>query len=166
MATPHTFENSLRIHDEAIFTWLDTLLIDYRLSDGPPPVIIPEEPILRITAAPSRPFADVAALLVARNFFHGMGLTPEQMTTMAEDEFHKIMPLPIITIYRADPVEDPELAGAPKEFRRAVIDAAGGKYISYPWPAHYRTEYTMTIWCEEKYTEAFILEWFYAQFGT
>jgi len=164
MSSPYTFENSLRYHDVAVYEWLKGLHVDYRIKDDPL-VLRPDEEVLSIFASPSRPFAQVADLLVARDFFHDMGLTPAQMTEMAEDQFHAILPLPIITIQRADPQPDTELASVPKVFRRKYLNPLTGKWEFHPWPGHYRTEYTFTLWSQNKMTEAFLLEWFYAQIG-
>ena len=159
MSKLYTHEDSLRAHDVAVYNWLRTLLIDYGTIAG---VARNGFPILALHATPDRPFALIPDLLVSMGWISGT--TADEMRTNAEDKW-PVRPLPICTLYRLDPLPDPELAGAPKQIRSRWLNQATGQWESHPWPGHYRTEYTLTFWSLKKYTDAHIREWVYSNFG-
>lgn len=158
MATPHTFENTLRIHDAAFFNWLGGLRVDYG-------TVGTEDrsdfPILRVFASPDRAFAAVVDLLVRMCWIDGA--TAQAMRDNADN--FAVLPLPIATIYRGDAVPDPELRGTPKEFRKRWYNLTTRQWERHPWPGHYRTPYTVSFWMTRRYTEAFIREWVLGQLG-
>jgi hypothetical protein len=159
MSKPHTLENSLRIHDVAISNWLEGLHVDYGEIAG---VARNGFPILTTYATPSRPFATIPDLLVSRGWIAG-----SDAATMKENaENFDVLPLPICTLQRLEPTPDPELAGVPKMLRRSFFNQATGQWEQHQWPGHYRTEYTLTFWSLNKFTDNYIREWMYSEFGT
>ncbi len=160
MARPHTYEDSMRVHDVGVYNWLGTLQIDYGDLGGSAK---PSFPILRIYASPQRAYATVVDLLVEQGFIDGTNAA--EMRRNASSDF-AVLPLPIATIERDEPVSDPELPGTPvKEIRTLFWNTTTGQLERHPFPAHYKTEYRVTFWFLKKYTDAFIREWIYGQLG-
>ena len=150
----------MRVHDVAFYEWLGTLLVDYGDLGGSAKEHFP---ILRVSAAPHRAYAAVVDLLVGQGFI--TAATAAEMREAAKEDF-AILPLPIATIERDEPVPDPELPGTPtKTIRTMEWDGASETYITHRHPAHYKTEYRVTFWMQYKYTEAFIREWIMGQCG-
>lgn len=158
MAQPHSFEDTLRVHDAAFFNWLGGLRVDYG-------TVGTEDrsdfPILRVFAAPDRAFAAVVDLLVRMCWIDGA--TAADMRANADN--FAVLPLPVATIYRGDALPDPELRGSPKEFRKRWFNLTTREWERHPWPGHYRTPYTVSFWMTRRYTEAFIREWIMGQLG-
>jgi hypothetical protein len=160
MAVPETFEDSMRVHDVAFYNWISGLLVDYGDLGGEAK---PQFPILRVYSTPQRAYATVVDLLVGLDFVKGADA--EEMRKEAKKDF-TILPLPIATLERDEPVLDPELPGSPtKEFRTKYFNEATGQYERHPFPSHYRTDYRVTLWCIKKYTEVYMREWIYGQLG-
>jgi len=158
VAVPHSFEDTLRKHDAAIFNWLGGLRVDYGTVGGEDRS---DFPILRVFASPDRMFAGVTDLLVRLCWIDGT--TAADMRQNADN--FAVLPLPIVSITRGDPELDPELRGTPKQFRKRFYNLKDRQWENHPWPAHYRTPYTLNFWMTRRYTEAFIREWVMAQFG-
>ena len=169
MANPHSFENSLRIHDKAFFDWLGNLRVDY----GDPSTLHPDFPqvasyptknnfpILRTMATRQRAFATIVDLLVHLQWIDTG--TADQIRQNADD--FAVLPLPVATIERGDPVPDPITASVPKRFNRSRFNEVTGKWEGHPWPAAYLLPYTVTFWSIKRYTEVFMREWLYSQLG-
>lgn len=158
MSLPYNLEDSLRIHDVAVFNWLNSLRVDYGTIAGTARNAVP---ILATAATPDRAFADVPDLLVSRGWI--AGATAEEMRTNAAEQ--AVLPLPLCTMYRTDPVPDPELSGGAKLWRRRFLNPSTGMWEIHQWPGHYRTEYTLTFWSKTKATDVYIREWIYSQLG-
>lgn len=158
MATPHSFENTLRVHDAAFFNWLGGLRVDYGTVGAEDRSNFP---ILRVFASPDRAFASVVDLLVRLCWIDGA--TAQAMRDNADN--FAVLPLPVATIFRGDSTPDPELRGTPKVFRKRWYNLQTRQWEQHPWPGHYRTPYTVSFWMTRRYTEAFIREWVMAQLG-
>ena len=162
MAAPYTLEATLRVHDVAVWNWLSDFRVDYGTIAGSGPAR-DDHPVLRVFAAPQRAAATTVDLLV------GMGWISETLAAdakkKAEQDF-STLPLPLVTIRRADPVPDPELYGVPKVLRRKFLNPLTGLWEFHRWPGHYRTEYTITFWAKKRYSEIHFREWVYSQLGT
>ena len=158
MSAPHSFEDTIRIHDIGFFNWLGTLRVDYGTVGGEDRS---DFPILRVFASPERAFAQVTDLLVRMCWIDGA--TAADMRDNA-DRF-AVLPLPVVSIQRGDPLPDPELRGTPKVFRQRWLNLRTGQWERHPFPGHYRTPYTATFWMKKRYTEAYIREWIMAQLG-
>ncbi len=160
MARPDTYEDTMRVHDVAFYNWLGTLLLDYKNLGGSDK---PQFPILRVYSSPQRAYADVVDLLVEQGFVEGDNAA--EMRANAKADF-AVLPLPIATLERDEPVSDPELPGTPvKEIRTLFWNTTTGQLERHPFPAHYKTEYRVTFWFLKKYTDAYIREWIYGQLG-
>ena len=107
MATPASWENTLRIHDDALFRWLGKLRVDY---GGPSdfPATFPfaasyptrnNFPILRTMATRQRAWASVLDLLVGMRWIDSG--TAEQIRASAGD--FAVLPLPVCVYERGDP---------------------------------------------------------------
>ena len=150
----------MRVHDVAFYQWLAGLQVDYSDLGGSAK---PSFPILRVYASPMRAYASIVDLLVEQGFVEGANA--EEMRKNAEQDF-AVLPLPVATIERDEPTNDPELPGGPtKELRRMEWDGIESRFIKHPFPAHYRTDYRVTLWCIKRYTDAFMREWLYSQLG-
>ena len=158
MATPHTLEDTMRIHDKAVYDWLSGLKVDYGNIAG---TQRDNEPILRVIASPQRAFAAVVNILVRTGWIDGNNA--DQMQQNAGD--FAVLPLPIATIQVAPPEQDPELAGVPKKFTKKTFDYSTGKWEEHRWPGHYATDYTVTFWMLKRYTAIYIDEWVRHQLG-
>jgi hypothetical protein len=160
MAKPFALEDAMRVHDVGVYNWLGGLEVDYGNLGGSPK---PKYPILRVYASPERAVATLVDLLVSQSFI--TGANAEEMRRAAADDF-AVLPLPLATLQRGEPTIDPELHGGPtKILSKADFDPATGTYIPHEFPSHYKTDYTLTLWCSKKYTDAFMREWLYAQLG-
>lgn len=169
MSVPHSYENSLRIHDKAFYDWLGGLRVDYDGSAGIHPEF-PEAasypvrkgfPILRTMATRMRAFATIVDLLVAQNWITGN--TASELRQKASD--FSVLPLPIATFERGDPTPDLQSVSVPKRFRRSRFNQETGQWENHPWPGIYLLPYTVTFWCIKRYTEAYVREWLMSQIG-
>jgi hypothetical protein len=157
MSTPHTLGNSLRAHDIAIMTWLTGLRVDYGNCGGLFTSQKDNVPIISIFATPDRAFAEVREQLLKQSWIEQS--VYDQLGTEAT------IPMPAVTVWRGDPIQDPTLAGVPKALRDDQ-QAADGSTKVYQFPGHYRTDYFAEFWCIRRYTDDFIREWHLSQFGT
>lgn len=160
MSQPFNLEDTMRVHDVAVLNWLRGCLIDYGDIAGTPRNSFP---ILANFATPDRPFASIPKLLVGLGWI--AGADADAMNANAESPLWSVLPLPICSIRRADPIPDPELAGGAKTFRASFFNQQTGQWDIAQWPGHYRTEYTMTFWSLNKPTDVYIREWVYSQLG-
>ena len=158
MSAPYTYEDSVRAHDAAMYDWLGKIRVDYGDVFGMPRNSVPP---LRCFASPQRAFATVVDTLVAQKWIDAP--TADQMRQHANDM--SVLPLPVLTIERGEPSPDPELSGVPRIFQSTFWNAGTQKWTSHQWPGHYRTEYTVTVWSNKRYTDAFLREWLYGELG-
>lgn len=151
MSMPYTVEDPWRVHDIAVMNWLMSLRVNYGEIEG---VQRPNEKILTIMAAPHRAFADVYDLLVERGW-----MTQARVDTIrGQDELSaRLVPLPLFSVERMDPLPDPELGQVP-----AVLRTTNG---NVPFPKHYRGDYNVTLWAKRHSTENFVRSWVAGQFG-
>lgn len=169
MSYPHSLENTMRRHDKAFYDWLGGLRVDYdgaaNMPTGwPESVNYPTRknfPILRVMATRQRAVAAVTDLLVMEGWIGGS--TADEMRRRADD--FTVLPLPVATFERGDPIPDPQTAGVPKKFRRSIFNQQTLLWENHPWPACYLVPFTVTFWCAKRATEAYIREWIYSQFG-
>lgn len=165
MASPLTFENTLRVHDQAVVNWLGGMTVDYGSGNDIFTYDTPKlnVPIIVVFATPDRAAATLLNQLLSMNW-------------LGQDEFDRIategarieqMPLPFVSLTRGTPQLDPDLRGVPKYLRSPPdqIDVRTGQPYIYQFPAHYRTPYTATFWAARQYTYAFVLEWLMGQLG-
>lgn len=159
MAKPYNLENTIRVHDEAIFNWLSTLRVDYGDIAN---VSRNNFPILTVFASPERAFAQVPDLLVSRGWIPGA--TPEERLANVE-KYCPVLPLPLATVQRGEPILDRELTNSMGILRNQAFDLQTLQYQSVRWPAHYRMEYRINFWSYKRYTDNHIREWLMSQFG-
>jgi len=166
MSQPHNWEDTLRIHDVAFYNWLEGMHVDYNFKWGDALTVSQEDvSILAVFASPSRAFAPLVNTLVSRGFIPSSAApTPEAMRDLADDAFN-VMPLPVATFLRGDPQLDPEIRGVPMRWRSLQLDRSTANWMIHQQPAHYRIPYTVTFWCDKRYSEAYIWEWIQAQLG-
>jgi len=159
MSDIHAHEDALRVHDTAFYAWFEDLLIDYGDLAGKSKN---QTPILRVFASPSRPFARIADTLVSRGFVDAATADKLLESANASNDI-SVLPLPMLTLMRGDTRPDTELSGVPKRYRKLPSRNAG--YASSQWPGMYLTDYTATVWCAKRYTEAYIKEWLFSKLG-
>lgn len=159
MAEPFTAENTIRLLDEAVRDWLRSCLFDYGTISG---VSRKASPLITVAASPHRAFAATADLLVKEGWISGD--TPAMQRLNASQEW-PVLPLPVVTFERDDPIISNELANPAARFERRYFDPFIGEWISYPYPLHYLTQYRITFWCEKKFTQAMFMEWVMSQLG-
>lgn len=169
MSIPHSFENTVRIHDKAIYDWLGGLCVDYdggalAHPDFAETASWPNKknfPVLRVMATRQRAFATVVDMLVAMGWIDGVETADK---IRAADDFG-VLPLPVVTFERGDPVHDALTASVPKRFRRSMFNQDTGLWENHAWPGTYLVPYNITFWSIKRYTEAFMREWIYCQLG-
>ena len=159
MSAPHSLENTLRVHDRAIYNWLSNLRVDYGEIAG---TTRNNHPILRVMATPQRAFATVVDLLVYMNWIEGADAA--EMKQNAKNNF-AVLPLPVITFERGDYNVDPDHQGVPKVFMRGRFNQLTGVWEQHQWPGMWEVPYTLTFWSIKRYTEAYVREWFLSQIG-
>lgn len=159
MAEPYSYESTIRIHDRAFYDWLGTFLVDYGSINGQDRNGFP---VLRVFASPHRAFADTVDFLVKEGWIDS-GIPEVDRDKAALD--WPVLPLPIVTIDRDDPVISNELANNPAVFRNFFTDPDTGRYLQFPYPMHYITTYRATLWCIKRYTQAFFFEWMLSTLG-
>lgn len=158
MPNAYLLEDTIRTLDSAVYNWIGLFKVNYGTIAG---VDRTNCPILRTFASPHRAFAQVADLLVAQNWIAGDN--PALQRARATIEW-PVLPLPIATIERDDPIIDNSLANPAAVWRRAHADA-NGNFISHQYPLHYLTQYRVTFWSEKRYTHAAFMEWILSQLG-
>lgn len=158
MGKPISYDNFLRVHDEAIDAFIGRLRVDYGTVSG---VSRPDHPILRAFAAPDRAYAAIVERLVSLGWISGS--TVSQMRDNAGD--FAVLPLPFATIERGRPVPYLEASGVPKTWRTGQFNQATQEFEHHQWPGMYRIEYRVNFWSLKRYTEAWLTEFLAAQFG-
>lgn len=159
MAKPHNLEDTMRVHDVAIWNWLGNLHVDYNSIDHG--VVKNDVPIIRVFAAPMREFATVVETLIKTGWI--TGADPATQAANAGD--FAILPLPVLTVRRGEPEIDSELSAPAKLLTTKAYDPKTGQYVPHPWPGFYRTSYTVTLWSLKRYSDSFMREWVMSQFG-
>lgn len=158
MSTPHSFENTLRIHDEAFDRWLNGLTVDYGNLGGSSKL---NHPILRVMATPERAFAALHNQLIKQGFVTG-GTVDEQLDNA---KAFKTAVLPLASIERIYQGSHLEYGGVPKRLRTQVLRQGVLEYESHPWPGMHQVEYRLNLWCLKHYTLAYMQEWILSQLG-
>lgn len=169
MATPASLEDTIYRHLSAFYVWLGSLRVDYgEPSDFPAgfPFVNSypsrqNHPILRTLATRQRAFATVVDLLVSTGWITDG--TAAEIREKAGD--FSVLPLPIVTYEKGDPEIDPTAGGVPKRFPRSYFNQATLQWESHPWPATYWLPIRATFWCSKRYSEFFMQEWLFSQFG-
>lgn len=160
MSQTSTYENMLRIHDKAIYSWLGDLNVDYGEIAGN---TLPQSyiPILRVFASPMRAFAEMRDTLIRKGWIQ----RPTEQELLDDAEAYKLVPLPFISIYREAPENDPTRAMIPGQFTGLLYDASTGEKVDHPYPGTYLINYQVDFWCLKRYTEAHIYEWVKSKLG-
>jgi hypothetical protein len=169
MAAPASFEDTIRRHLAAFYSWLGQLRVDYGgptdFPDGFPfKASYPTRqnfPILRTMATRERAFATVVDLLVHHGWIDTG--TAAEIRTKAAD--FAVLPLPVVTYEKGDPEIDSTAGSVPKRFARSFFNQATLKWESHQWPGTYWLPIRATFWCSKRYTEAFMQEWVFSQLG-
>ena len=159
MSLPFSAEDTIRLHDAAFFNWLSGFKVDYNNISGAPQLQVP---MLAVMAAPHRAFATVVDTLVSRGWVNQAD--PKIAQAMADQEW-PVLPLPVATIERDDPIMSGQLALVPGKYRTNAFNPYTGQWDTYAYPSHYLTQYRLTFWCEKKYTHAYFIEWLMSQLG-
>ena len=160
MSVPYTYDDTMRVHDKAIFNWLGTLPIDYEALFGNQ--TRNGFPILRVESAPNQAFASIPDLLVGQGW-----ITDGTAAQMRATAFQRwpVLPLPFASISRGEPKMDPEQAGGGKVFTQKYLNPQTGSWDYHQWPRHMNTPYSITFWSNKRYDEAYIREWIYSSLG-
>tara|TARA_R100001086_G_scaffold120987_1_gene62316 strand:- start:299 stop:1864 length:1566 start_codon:yes stop_codon:yes gene_type:complete len=168
MSLPLSLENTLRAHDRAVWDWLGSLRVDYDAGpglNGPTPNFPwPARkgvPILRTMATRMRVFATIVDLLV-----HQGWISPDAEESLRRDHAgqFQVLPLPIVTFERGDPIPDALATNVPARIRRRQAQS-DGTVVTHQYPSVYLLPYTATFWMHSRYTEAYVREWLLAQVG-
>jgi hypothetical protein len=160
MSSPYSVESSIRVHDEAIYNWLQDLHVDYGIVAGQDRT---DTPILTVFASPDRAFATVYDM-VTKNGFIAPG-TSDDDTRANIDGILKVLPLPIASIERLEPIPLRELNNATAKDPRSYFDPTTGQWISWSAPTVYQCDYAITFWSLKHSTDVFIRDWVYGQLG-
>jgi hypothetical protein len=174
----HSFEDTLRLHDAAFYSFWDALHVDYgnlglglgdNLESPFAPIDRNDFPILRVFASPQRAVARVVDTLMHTGWLAGADAAAQAASAVvlrekAMEDF-AILPLPLLTIFRDDPVDRPEDQGIPKVFRKQCFDESTGSYQTQRWPGAWDIPYRVTCWTIKRYTLEFIREWLMSQIG-
>jgi hypothetical protein len=155
---PYTYEDAIRVHDQAMMDWLGTFRCDYNAVGG---ATRDNVPCLRVMASPDRTYATVVDLLVSEKWISGADAT--QMRANA-DAFETI-PMPFMSIQRLDPQPDAELTRPAGSLPKLVLNHTTQQWVPHPWPRFYYTQYIVTVWCLKKYTENLFRAWVMANLG-
>jgi hypothetical protein len=162
MAPPYTLGNDLRIFDQMIYEWLDTLKINYGSIAGTPRQ---QFGILRCFATPHRATAEMEQLLVRKGWLDPNNPGIGDGTDEHAVETWKRIPLPFVSIYRQPPVPDEA------RFIRSGVtalsytpDLRSTTSSAAPYPLN--IPYQLDFWYKRKFSEAFIWEWVFAQLGS
>jgi len=160
MSQPWTFDSSMRVHQQAIATWLDGLLIDYTDTGI---LEKPSIPILAVTASPERAYADsVVDTLVARNLINAVDA--EAMRDKAKADF-SLLPWPLAIREFGIPTLTTEFSGVPKVLRKFYYNRETQNLEQHRWPATYRLPFSITFLCRKRYTLDYIMEWVMGKLG-
>jgi hypothetical protein len=174
----HSLEDTIRQHDAAFFGFWDALHVDYGAAglgiednvDSPfAPIDRNDFPILKVFAAPQRAVARVVDELVMSGWIAGadagaQAANAETLREKAGEDFG-VLPLPLLTIVREDPVPNPQDSGVAKTFRKQCFDEGNAAYQTQRWPGAWEVTYNVTAWSVKRATMAFIREWVMSQVG-
>jgi hypothetical protein len=160
MSAPYSVENSIRVHDEAIYNWLQGLHVDYGIINGQDKT---NASILTVFASPDRAFATIYDMVTKNGFVAPS--TNDSETRANIDSILKVLPLPVATIERLEPVPLRELNHAPAKDPRSYFDPTTGQWISWSAPTTYQCDYAVTFWSLKQSTDVFIRDWVYGQLG-
>lgn len=154
-----TWENTFRIHDQAVYNWLGGLRVDYGVVFGKS---MPNDSILRIMATPDTAFAKMADILIRK----GMVPEPTNPSELSDIQYaFQIVPLPLCSIYRQSADINLFRSNVLGTFRRYTYDAVTGKYNVHRYPGTFQLPYQVDFWMAKKYTEAWLYEWLLEQMG-
>lgn len=157
--SPYLYENTIRKLDEAVFNWLGAFKVDYGTLAGTERNGFP---LLRVFASPHRAYAETANMLVAQGWIAGD--SPEVQRINATYDW-TVLPLPVVSIERDDPIISNELSASATHVPRARYNYETKEWETDPYPLHYLTQYRLTFWCEKQYTRAAFMEWILSQIG-
>jgi len=174
----HSYEDTIRQHDAAFFSFWDALHVDYGALglgiednvNSPFSAIDRNDfPILKVFATPQRAVARVVDELVMSGWLAGADATAqaanaEVLRTKAGEDFG-VLPLPLITVTREEPGQNPQDSGVPKVFRKQCFDETNQAYQTQRWPGAWEISYRVTVWGIKRATMAFIREWVMSQVG-
>ena len=174
----HSFEDTIRQHDVAFFAFWDALHVDYGAVglgiednvNSPFAAINRNDlPILKVFATPQRAVARVVDELVMSGWIAGadaaaQAANAEVLREKAGEDFG-ILPLPILTITREEPVPNGQDSGVPKVFRKQCFDEDNQAYQTQRWPGAWEISYRVTAWGIKRATMAYIREWVMSQIG-
>lgn len=174
----HSFENTMRQHDAAFFSFWDALHVDYGaaglgIEDNVNSLFAEinrnDLPILKVFATPQRAVARVVDELVMSGWIAGADVdaqeaNAETLREKAGEDFG-VLPLPILTIMREEPVPNPQDSGVPKVFRKQCFNETNQAYQTQRWPGAWEISYRVTAWGIKRATMAFIREWVMSQVG-
>lgn len=162
MPAPNMLEDTIRVHDAAVYDWIGGLLVDYPSDPGGAWDQRKAYPILRAIASPDRAFAELSNRLVAEGFFKDEASAAAMRSKASGID---ALPLPAVTIQSIGGSMDTSLSRPGEVIRRMTVDPVTGAYIPHPFPVHQFTEYTLTFWCRKNYTANFISEWLLGKTG-
>lgn len=174
----HSLEDTIRQHDAAFFSFWDALHVDYGaaglgIEDNVNSLFNPIDrndfPILKVFATPQRAIARVVDELVHSGWIAGANATAqaanaETLRDKAGEDFG-VLPLPLLTIIREEPVPNPQDSGVPKVFRKQCFDEGNAAYQTQPWPGAWEITYRVAAWGIKRATMAFLREWVMSQIG-
>ena len=178
MAEAHSLEDTMRRHDAAVMNFLRDFRVDYGnlglgIEDNVDSPFSPIDrnniPVLAVFASPQRAVAQTIKTLlhsgwIAGNDAGAQAATAAQLEDKAREDF-AVLPLPLVTVFRDDPLPNPRDASVPKIFRRQDFDPSALQWESHQWPGAYETRYSLTFWCVKRYTSTFFREWIQTQLG-
>ena len=178
MAEVHSLEDTMRRHDEAVLAFIRQLRVDYgnlglgieeRRSGFFAPIDRNNVPILAVLASPQRAVAKTVDFLLHTGWLTGNSVEAQEATKARLEEAARqnfaVLPLPLVSVRRDDPLPNPQDAGVPKIFRKQCFDPLAGEWQQHQWPVAFETRYSLTFWSIKRYTEVFFREWVYAQLG-
>jgi hypothetical protein len=174
----HSFEDTIRQHDAAFFSFWEALHVDYGAAglgiednvNSPFAAIDRNDlPILKVFATPQRAVARVVDELVMSGWIAGadagaQAANAETLREKAGEDFG-VLPLPLITVTREEPIPNPQDSGVPKTFRKQCFDEDNAAYQTQRWPGAWEISYRVTAWGIKRATMAFIREWVMSQVG-
>ena len=153
---PFPNESPLRVHDQAMVTWLSGLHVDYGTINGADRT---DFPILTVLATPDRTFAEVADLLVTSGWVGGSTDSVRRVNANALE----VLPTPFVSVWRGDPVLD--MAHTRVVPTMQFWDRDNQTVNSYYHPRYYDVPYTLSFFSQKTYTDNYLREWLMGQFS-
>lgn len=155
MSRPHTYENTVRLFDETLSSWVGGLTVDYGALAADFGDLRAEalgnRPILHTFASPERAFAEMQELLVRKDFLE---------TSQATDDFRNV-PLPFATIYSLGPIQRNRDIRPPAKLR--VGRTLSGSYDVTHFPTPFDFPYEITYWTLKRYSIVHVQDWVLSQ---